>query len=59
MLELTGVGGRAEFTGVSPGTSQGAAAGRAADADPHLHTAGELALAPGAVLKEAVPHAGV
>lgn len=56
---LTGVGHRAQFTGVAPGPPQGAAAGRTADAGPDLRRAGDAAVTPVVRVQEAVPDPGV
>ncbi len=52
----TGVDGRAEFAGVSPGSTQRAAAGGAGHAHPDLSAAGDASVAAVQRVQEAVPH---
>jgi len=55
----TRVGGGAEFTGVSPGSAQGAAAGGSGHAHSDLGAAGDAAVAAAQRVQEAVAHARV
>lgn len=55
----TGVGRGAQFTGVSPGSAQRAAAGGPGHAHTDLGTAGDSSVSAGQHVQEAVPNAGV
>lgn len=55
----TGVDGGAEFTGVPPGSSQGAAAGGAGDAHADLSAAGDAPVAASQRIQETVAHSRV
>lgn len=55
----TGVGRGAQFTGVSPGSSQRAAAGGSGHAHADLSAAGDSSVSAGEHVQEAVPNAGV
>lgn len=58
-LILSGVGGRAEFTWVSPGSSQRAAAGGSGHPHSYLCTAGDTTISTSQDIKEAVPNTNV
>lgn len=55
----TGVGRRAQFTRIPPGSSQGAATGGSGHAHANLRTAGDSSITTVKDIQEAVAHAGV
>lgn len=55
----TGVGGGAQFAGVSPGSSQGAATGSSSHAHSDLRTAGDSSVTTGKDVQEAVANTGI
>lgn len=59
LIVRTGVDGWAELTGVSPGSSQGAAAGGAGDAHADLSAAGDAPVAASQRIQETVAHSRV
>lgn len=55
----TGVGGGAQFTRVSPGSSQRAATGSSGHAHTNLRTAGDSSVTPAEDVQEAVANTGI